>query len=40
MKEISEKAKENNAKLRLNVDEQQIEKIFKVKSYIDDLDKV
>ena len=37
MKESSEKAMEIKIELRLNVDEQQDDKTFKVKSYIDDL---
>ena len=40
MKESSEKAMEINIELRLNVDEQQDDKTFKVKSDIDDSDKV
>ena len=40
MKESSEKAMEIKIELRLNVDEQQDEKTFKVRSYIDDLDEV
>ena len=40
MKESSEKAMENNIELRLNVDEQQDDKIFKDKSDIDDSDEV
>ena len=40
MKESSEKAMEINIELRLNVDEQQEEKTFKVKSDIDDSDEV
>ena len=40
MKESSEKAMEVNNELRLNVDEQQDEKTLKVKSDIDDSDKV
>ena len=40
MKESSEKAIEINIELRLNVDEQQHDKTFQVKSYIDDSDEV
>jgi hypothetical protein len=40
MKESSEKAMEINIELRLNVDEQQDDKTFKVKSDIDDSDEV
>ena len=40
MKESSEKAMEIIIELRLNVDEQQDDKIFKVKSDIDDSDEV
>ena len=40
MKESSEKAMEVNIELRLNVDEQQYDKTFKVKSDIDDSDEV
>ena len=40
MKESSEKAMEVNNEPRLNVDEQQDDKTFKVKSHIDDSDKV
>ena len=36
MKESSEKAMEVNIELRLNVDKQQDDKAFKVKSDIDD----
>ena len=38
MKDSSEKAMEINVELWLNVDEQQDDKTFKVKSYIDDSD--
>ena len=40
MKESSENAMEINFKLRLNVDEQQDDKTFKVKSDIDDSEEV
>ena len=40
MKESSEKAMEINIEPRLNVDEKQDDKTFKVKSDIDDSDKV
>ena len=40
MKESSEKAMEIKIELRLNVDEQQDAKTFKVQSDIDDLDEV
>ena len=40
MKDNSEKAMELNIELRLNVNEQQKDKIFKVKSDIDDSDEV
>ena len=40
MKESSEKAMGINIELRLNVDEQQDDKTFKVKSDIDDSDEV
>ena len=40
MKESSEKAIKIKIELRLNVDEQQDDKTFKVKSDIDDLDEV
>ena len=40
MKESSEKAMAINIELRLNVDKQQDDKTFKVKSDIDDSDKV
>ena len=40
MKESSEKAMEINIALRLNVDEQQDDKTFKVKLDIDDSDEV
>ena len=40
MKESSEKAMEINIEVRLNVYEQQYDKIFKVKSDIDDSDEV
>ena len=40
MKESSEKAMEVNNELMLNVDEQQDDKIFKVKSNIKDSDEV
>ena len=40
MKESSEKAMKINVELRLNVDEQEDDKTFKLKSYIDDSDEV
>ena len=40
MKESSEKAMEVNIELRLDIDEQQNDKTFKVKSDIDDSDEV
>ena len=40
MKESSEKAVEINGELSLYVDEEQNDKTFKVKSYIDNLDEV
>ena len=40
MKESSEKAIDINIELRVNVDEQQDDQIFKVKSDIDDSDEV
>ena len=40
MKDISEKAMEVNNELRVNVDEQQDDKTFKLKSDIDDSDEV
>ena len=40
MKESSEKVMKINVELRLNVDEQQDDKTFKLKSYIDDSDEV
>ena len=40
MKESSDKAMEINIELRVNVDEQQDDKISKIKSDIDDSDEV
>ena len=40
MKESSEKVMKIDVELRLNVDEQQDDKTFKLKSYIDDSDEV
>ena len=40
MKDSSDKALEINIELRLNVDEQQDDKIFQIKWDVDDLDEV